>query len=101
MYIRGVNEGNPLSVQKDMKPVLGYFSREEIMEAISHGGFVKKIVAEHLDISPEEIIDYELNLYPFEKASVVGVNGEYFQSARIDDLSMAFAGLEAMLCECD
>lgn len=100
-FNRGVNEGNPLSVQKDMKPVLGYFSREEIMEAISHGGFVKKIVAEHLDISPKEIMDYELNLYPFEKASVVGVNGEYFQSARIDDLSMAFAGLEAMLCECD
>ncbi len=28
---------------------------------------------------------------------MTGISGEYFQSARIDDLSMAFAGLEALL----
>lgn len=100
-FNRGVNEGNHLSVQKDMKPVIGYFSKEEIIEVHKKGGFVKKMVAEALEIDPEEIIDYELCLYPFEKASQVGADGEYFQSARIDDLSMAFAGLEAMLCECD
>ena len=99
-FNRGVNEGNPLSVQKDMKPVLGYFSQEEICEAHRCGGFVKKMIAENLSVLPEEIIDYELNLYPFEKAGIVGSEGEYFQSARIDDLSMAYAGLEAMLCEC-
>ena len=27
-----MNEGNPLSVQKDMLPVLGYFSDEEIVK---------------------------------------------------------------------
>ncbi|MDE6296882.1 MAG: M18 family aminopeptidase [Muribaculaceae bacterium] len=100
-FNRGVNEGNPLSVQKDMKPVIGYFTNDEIIEAMAHGGFVRKMVADKLGINPEEIIDYELNLYPFEKAGLAGANGEYFQSARIDDLSMAFAGLEAMLCECD
>ncbi|MDE5791293.1 MAG: M18 family aminopeptidase [Muribaculaceae bacterium] len=100
-FNRRVNEGNPLSVQKDMKPVIGYFSQEEIIDARSKGGFVKKMLAEALEVEPEEIIDYELCLYPFEKAAQVGMNNEYFQSARIDDLSMAFAGLEALLCECD
>lgn len=100
-FNRTVNDGNHLSVQKDMKPVIGYFSGEEIAVARENGGFVKMMVAKVLNISPSEIIDYELNLYPFEKASKVGVNDEYFQSARIDDLSMAFAGLEALLCECD
>ncbi|MDE6682621.1 MAG: M18 family aminopeptidase [Muribaculaceae bacterium] len=100
-FNRGVNEGNPLSVQKDMKPVIGYFSKEDIMAIHQHGGFVRKMVADDLNINPEEIIEYELCLYPFEKATQVGADSEYFQSARIDDLSMAFAGLEAMLCECD
>ncbi|MDE7413360.1 MAG: M18 family aminopeptidase [Muribaculaceae bacterium] len=100
-FNRGVNEGNPLSVQKDMKPVIGYFSREEIEEALAEGGFIKKILAEELGVRGADILDYELNLYPFERADLVGVSEEYFQSARIDDLSMAFAGLEALLCEAD
>lgn len=96
-FNRAVNEGNPLSVQKDMKPVIGYFSREEIAGFKSNGGVVKALVASELGISPTDIIDYELCLYPLEKASLVGMKNEYFQSARIDDLSMAFAGLEAFL----
>lgn len=96
-FNRAVNEGNPLSVQKDMKPVIGYFSREEIAGFKSNGGVVKALVASDLGISPTDIIDYELCLYPLEKASLVGMKNEYFQSARIDDLSMAFAGLEAFL----
>lgn len=96
-FNRAVNEGNPLSVQKDMKPVIGYFSQEEIAGFKSNGGVVKALVASELGISPTDIIDYELCLYPFEKASLVGMKNEYFQSARIDDLSMAFAGLEAFL----
>ncbi|MDE6028380.1 MAG: M18 family aminopeptidase [Muribaculaceae bacterium] len=100
-FNRGVNEGNKLSVQKDMKPVIGYFLPEEIAAVRKQGGFVKKMIAENLNIRPEEIIDYELNLYHLERAGIVGADGEYLQSARIDDLSMAFAGLEALLCECD
>lgn len=100
-FNRAVNSGNPLSVQKDMKPVIGYYSQEEIEDARKHGGFVRKIVAEHLGIRPEDIIEYEINLYPLEPAAVCGANGEYFQSARIDDLSMAFAGLEALLASAD
>lgn len=96
-FNRGVNEGNPLSVQKDMKPVVGYFPKDRIEAFKREGGVVKSIVAEHLGILPDEILEYELCLYPAEAASVAGVSGEYFQSARIDDLSMAFAGLEALL----
>ncbi len=96
-FNRAVNDGNKLSVQKDMKPVLGIFTQEEIDEAKKKGGIVKCILAGHLGIDPEEIIDYEICLYPFEKAGVVGAHSEYFQSGRIDDLSMAFAGIEALM----
>lgn len=96
-FNRGVNEGNPLSVQKDMKPVIGYFTKEEIADKMSRGGFVKNIVADSIGIDAASILDYEICLYPFEKAALCGVDGEYFQSGRIDDLSMAFAGLKALL----
>lgn len=100
-FNRAVNEGNPLSVQKDMKPVLGYFSADEIAEFKRHGGVVKKIVADHIGVNPEDILEYELSLYPFEPASITGVSAQYFQSARIDDLSMAYAALEALLQSAD
>ncbi len=98
-FNREVNEGNKLSVQKDMKPVIGVFSDEEIENYKSNGGVVKSIVANHLGIKPEEIIDYELNLYPCSTPQLIGANNEMFQSGRIDDLSMAFASLEALLQE--
>ncbi len=98
-FNRAVNEGNPLSVQKDMLPVVGYFSDEEIDNQKANGGIIKMILAEHLGIATDDILEYELCLYPFEKAALAGVRNEYFQSARIDDLSMAFAALEAITDE--
>lgn len=100
-FNRAVNEGNPLSVQQDMLPVIGYYTPAELQEMREHGGAVKMMVAKHLGIAPEEIMEYELNLYPLEPAQLVGEHNEYFQSGRIDDLSMAFASLEAMLTACD
>ena len=98
-FNRGVNEGNPISVQKDMSPVLGYYQPEEIEEPKHRGGLVRIMVARELGIEPEDIIDYELCLYPVEKAQVIGAEGQYFQSGRIDDLSMAYAGFQALLDE--
>ena len=112
-FNRAVNEGNPLSVQKDMKPVLGYFSHEELLTLAEENmrfkekpGVIRHLVARAINrqgenIRPDDILDYELCLYPAEPMRLVGLHKEYFQSARIDDLSMAFAGLEAMLWECD
>lgn len=96
-FNRAVNEGNALSVQKDMKPVVGRFTKEEIEDFKAKGGIVRKLVAEHLGINPLDILEYELNLYPVEKSAVLGVHNEFFQSDRIDDLSMAYAALEALL----
>lgn len=96
-FNRQVNEGNPLSVQKDMKPVLGFFSDDKIKYYKEHGGVIKCIVAEHLGIRPEDIIASELVLYPTEKSVRTGVEENMFMSARIDDLSMAYCALEGLL----
>lgn len=106
-FNRSVNEGNPLSVQKDMKPVVGYFDDERIAEFRKSGGVVRRMILDCLNdgmeesIRMEDILDYELSLYPVAEPQRVGLNGEFFQSGRIDDLSMVFAGLEALLGTAD
>ena len=96
-FNRGVNEGNPLSVQKDMKPVIGYFTPEQYEEYKKKGGVVKSLIAEEAGVSPEDILGMEAVLYPVQSARLAGVNEEYIMSPRLDDLSMAFASLQALI----
>lgn len=100
-FNRGVNEGNPLSVQKDMRPVIGYYSAAEIDGFKMLGGVTKCLLAENLGVQPQDILEYEISLYPAEDSRLVGARQQFLQSARIDDLSMAFGALEALLQTCD
>lgn len=96
-FNREVNSGNSISVQKDMKPVVGRFTPEEIEGFKKEGGLINQLVANELNINAHDIIGSEYWLYPVQQPVVTGITGEYFQSGRIDDLSMAFTGLEAFL----
>ena len=100
-FNRQVNEGHAISVQKDMKPVIGYFDATTIRKAKEGRGIVLELVAKECGINSEDILDYEISLYPCLKPQLCGVDNEYLESGRIDDLSMAFAGLEALLNTCD
>ncbi|MCH5226709.1 MAG: M18 family aminopeptidase [Muribaculaceae bacterium] len=99
-FNRGVNEGNHLSVQKDMRPVVGYFDASTLEKARSHKGVMMEMIAKECGVESEDILDYEISLYPVISAQRCGINNEYISSGRIDDLSMAFAGLEALLSTC-
>lgn len=96
-FNRGVNEGNPLSVQKDMKPVIGTLSKEEIDCSREKGGVVKSLIAEKLDVDTRDILSMESVLYPLEKPVMAGVNEEFLMSGRIDDLSMAYTAVRALV----
>lgn len=100
-FNREVNNGNALSVQKDMKPVIGYFSKEEISEASKTKGFLLKRIAESKGLDINDILDFDISLYPVFEPKLGGMKNEYIESPRIDDLSMVFAGLEALLDTCD
>lgn len=91
-FNRAVNEGNPLSKQKDMLPVLG-----KINDAAEKDGYLLRMVARELGVAPEEIIDFDLSLYDTTPACLVGEHGEFVTSGRLDDLSMAHAALMALL----
>lgn len=100
-FNRGVNEGNPLSVQKDMKPVVGRLSDEEIKRYKEKGGVIKCFIAEEAGVNADDILGMEAVLYPVGKATRTGIDEDMLMSPRLDDLSMAFASMDAMLSTLD
>lgn len=92
---RNVNEGVELNKQKDMLPLLSLINEE-----FSKDNYLSKLIAEELKVGVDEIIDFDLFLYEFEKGSIIGLNNEFISCGRLDDLAMVHAGVEA-LSECN
>lgn len=98
-FNRQVNDGVALSKQKDMLPVLT--TENGKLESENEKGILKTLVAEELGVKAEDILDFDLYLYDTTPAGRVGLHGELIQSGRLDDLSMAHAGMEALLADAD
>lgn len=56
-----------------------------------------ELIAKELDINKEDILSHDLFLYSREKATFLGVNGEFYQSGKIDNLGMIHAGLVSII----
>lgn len=95
-FNRTVNDGNALSKQKDMLPVMG-----RLPQGQEARGAIQRLVAEKLGVKFDDILDYDLSLYDTTRACVVGINGDFITSGRIDDLSMVHASLCALLDKAD
>jgi aspartyl aminopeptidase len=91
-FNRQVNDGVKLSKQKDVLPILGIISNE-----LERGQLLLNIICEELSIEREDILDFDLYLADASPACTFGVHEEFISSGRLDDLSMCFAGLEALL----
>ena len=91
-FNRQVNDGVKLSKQKDMLPILGIINDE-----LEKGNLLMNIICSELSIKPEEVLDFDLYLADTTPACTFGVHDEFLSSGRLDDLSMCFAGLEAMI----
>ena len=91
-FNRQVNDGVALSKQKDMLPILGIVTNE-----LERGSLLMNIICSELSVSQDEILDFDLYLADATPACTFGVHNEFISSGRLDDLSMCFAGLEALL----
>ncbi len=95
-FNREVNDGVKLSKQKDMLPILGIITNE-----LERGNLLMNIILEELGkeqpVSREDILDFDLYLADATPACTFGVHDEFLSSGRLDDLSMCYAGLEALL----
>ena len=75
-----------------MLPILGIVTSE-----LEKGNLLMNVICTELGISQEEILDFDLYLADATPACTFGVHNEFISSGRLDDLSMCFAGLEAMI----
>ena len=91
-FNREVNDGVKLSKQKDMLPILGVVTSE-----LERGSLLMNVICGELNIKQEDILDFDLYLADATPACTFGVHDEFLSSGRLDDLSMCFAGLEAMI----
>ena len=91
-FNREVNDGVKLSKQKDMLPILGVVTSE-----LERGNLLMNVICSELGIKSEEILDFDLYLADATPACTFGMHDEFLSSGRLDDLSMCFAGLEAMI----
>jgi len=91
-FNRQVNDGVKLSKQKDMLPILGIVNNE-----LERGNLLMNVICSELGITQDDILDFDLYLADTTPACTFGVHNEFISSGRLDDLSMCFAGLEAMI----
>jgi len=88
---RKINDGEKKSIQKELLPLAGNFSSKGI----------NGILSEITGVDEKNILDFELMLYPFEKACLVGIEKQFISSARLDNILMCYASAKALsLSEC-
>lgn len=90
---RNINSGYEYNQQNDMMPVV-LESGENLEE-----NYILKLIHKELDekIEIEDILDFELYLYEYEKGSVVGDCNEFISCGRLDNLASAHSSILALI----
>ena len=89
---REVNEGFKINKQVDTLPLLAL-----INDKLEKEDYLMNILAEELQVNKEDILNFELGLYEYEKGMLIGMNEELISSGRFDDLWMVYAGIKALV----
>ena len=89
---RDVNEKCAYNKQTEIVPLL---SMKE--ENVEKGDYLLNLLEEEAGIKKASIVDYELFLYEYQKGIFTGRKQEFISASRIDDLSMVYTGLTALM----
>lgn len=89
---REVNDtGLVLNKQEHLAPILG--SAGEKLDK----SCLENLLASELGIKADRILDWELGLFDLQKGALAGLEDEFISSARLDNLAMCQAALNAFL----
>lgn len=87
-FDREVNKGTALNAAVDLLPLFANGKEP---------GAFRKLIAEELDVTEEELLSTELFLYPYMQGCRMGLNGEFLASPRLDDLQCVYGCLQGYL----
>jgi len=91
---RGVNDNLAINAQTDLPPVLAHSLEpaHDLRQLLR-----VQLEEEHAEGEVEQVLDYELSFYDTQPPSTLGLKGDFFSSARLDNLLSCHAGLAALL----
>lgn len=87
---RDINDGVKLDRQKHLLPIIMLDKGEESITW-------EKILSEEIGCREDEILSYEITLYPVVAPMLVGVNEDMLSSPRLDNITSCYACLQGML----
>ena len=88
---RDINKGVEYNPQVDMLPLYADCSESDTKNVLGER------IARELGVSAEDILGRDLFLYVREKGRILGENGEYVLSPKLDDLQCVFASVKGFL----
>lgn len=91
-FNREMNKGVELNKQNHMLPFAGLGRKEDAEK----GSLLKNLIAGKLRVSPDDILEYELNLYNTDAGDLVGFDEEFLSSPRLDNLTSVYALVSAI-----
>lgn len=87
-----VNKGVELNRQTDMLPILGMAGETEPEKE-----FFFRYLAEELEVSSQDILDFDFYVYNEEKPQFVGIKEDMISSPRLDNLTSVSALLDGII----
>jgi aspartyl aminopeptidase len=86
------NDAFKVRLQKEAEEQLNSSTWREAQEPL-----LLEALSEKLGVEKDEIVDFELNLYDTQPASLGGITKEFLYSARLDNLATVFCATEALV----
>lgn len=87
-----VNKGMEYNPQVDMLPLYAGVAEEE-----SSKDWLKQEIARVAEVNAEDILGQDLFLYVRDKGRILGREGEFILSPKLDDLQCVYASMEAFV----
>ncbi len=87
-----VNKGVELKKQTDMLPLMGMLN-----DTLNEKNYFISFIAKQLNVAAGDILDFDLYVYNAEDGLTLGMNDEFVQSPRLDNLTSCYALLSGMM----
>ena len=94
---REANQNRSINPQKDILPILLGAAAEGSASFSFNAILAAQLRKQYPEYDDIRVLDYEMSLYDTQGAAVVGLEGEFLASARLDNLLSCHAGLTALL----
>ena len=89
---REINKGVEINKQIDVLPLIGLLNEE-----LNKDNYFMDYLADRLDVSVDQILDFDLYMYVMDESMIIGLNDEFISAPRLDDLAMVHASITALL----